>query len=111
MREAMWLVQSSAPLGILGKPATLDIDRRKFDYVIAAKEGDPKEHLHWAESLLRENFENQSAARLRPLLPDEESVWLFLDATEFIDWQSMVLSEGNYKFVLDNEFVIDNSNT
>jgi hypothetical protein len=45
---------------------------------------------------------------LRPLLPDEESVWLFLDAAEFIDWQAMVSSDGKYKFVLDNEFVVDN---
>ena len=111
MREAMWLVQSSAPLRILGEPATLDLDRRKFDYVIAAMEGEPKEHLRRAENLLRENFENQSAARLRPLLPEEESVWLFLDATEFIDWQAMVLSDGKYKFVIDNGLVVDNGDS
>jgi hypothetical protein len=111
MREAMWLVQSSAPLQILGEPATLDIDRRKFDFVIAAMEGDPKEHLRQAESLLRENFENKSVARLRPFLPDEESVWLFLDAAEFIDWQAMVSSHEKYKFVLDNEFVVDNGDS
>jgi len=111
MREAMWLVQTSAPLQILGEPATLEIDRRKFDYVIAAMEGDPKENLRQAESLLRENFENQSSTRLRPLLPDEESVWLFLDAAEFIDWQVMASSNGKYKFVLDNEFVVDNGDS
>jgi len=111
MREAMWLVQSSAPLRILGEPATLDIDRRKFDFVIAAMEGDPKEHLRQAESLLRENFENKSSTRLRSLSPDEESVWLFLDAAEFIDWQVMVSSDGKYKFVLDNEFVVDNGDS
>ncbi len=111
MREAMWLVQTSAPLQILGEPATLDIDQRKFDYVIAAMEGEPKEHLQQAENLLRENFENQSVARLRPLLPDEKSVWLFLDEAEFIDWQAMVLSDGKYKFVIDNEFVVDNGDS
>jgi hypothetical protein len=111
MREAMWLVQSSAPLQILGEPATLDIDQRKFDYVIAAMDGDPIEHLRLAENLLRENFENKSVARLRPLLPNEESVWLFLDEAEFIDWQVMVSSDGNYKFVLDNEFVVDNGDS
>ena len=111
MREAIWLVQSSAPLRMLGEPATLDIDRRKFDFVIAAMEGDPKEHLRQAESLLRENFENKSATRLRSLSPDEESVWLFLDAAEFIDWQVMVSSDGKYKFVLDNEFVVDNGDS
>jgi hypothetical protein len=111
MREAMWLVQSSAPLQILGETATLDIDHRKFDYVIAAMEGEPKELLCQAESLLRENFGNQSVARLRPLLPDEKSVWLFLDEAEFIDWQAMVLSDGKYKFVIDNEFVVDNGDS
>ena len=111
MREAIWLVQSSAPLRILGEPATLDIDRRKFDFVIAAMEGDPKEHLRQAESLLRENFESKSSTRLRSLSPDEESVWLFLDAAEFIDWQAMVSSDGKYKFVLDNEFVVDNGDS
>lgn len=107
MREAMWLVQSSAPMRILGEPATLDLDRRKFDYAVAAMEGDPKEHLHNAEHLLRENFESYSAVRLRPLLPDEESITLFLETTEFIDWKVMVLYDGKYKFVIDNEFVID----
>lgn len=111
MREAMWLVQSSAPLRILGEPTTLDIDRNKFDFVIATMEGDPKEHLRQAENLLRENFENQSAARLRPFLPDDELVWLFLDAADFIDWQPMVSSDGKYKFVLDNEFVVDNGDS
>lgn len=111
IREAMWLVQSSAPLQILGKPATLDIDPRKFDYVIAAMNGEPKEHLHKAENLLRENFENNSIARLRPLLPDEGSVWLFLDAMEFIDWQVMSLSGEKYKFVIDNELVVDNDDS
>lgn len=111
MREAMWLMQSSAPLRILGEPATLDIDRSKFDFVIAAMDGDPKEHLRRAETLLRENFENRSVARLRSLLPDEESVWLFLDAAEFIDWQAMVARNEKYQFVIDNEFVIDNDDS
>lgn len=111
MCEAMWLVQSSAPLRILGEPATLDIDRGNFDVVIAAMEGEPKEYLRQAENLLRQNFENKSVALLRPLLPDEESVWLFLDAAEFIDWQAMVLSDGKYKFVIDNEFVVDNGDS
>jgi len=111
MCEAMWLMQSSAPLRILGEPATLDIDRRKFDFVIAAMDGDPKEHLRRAETLLRENFENRSVARLRPLLPEEESVWLFLDAAEFIDWQVMVARNKNYQFVIDNEFVVDNGDS
>ena len=106
MCEAMWLVQSSAPSQILGEPATLDIDHRKFDYVIAATKGDPKEHLRRAESLLRENFENKSVASLRPLTLDEESIWLFLDATEFIDWRVMVEQKERYQFVIDNEFVV-----
>ncbi len=108
MREAMWLVQSNAPLRILGKPSTLEIDRRKFDFAVAASEGEPRETLKEAENLLRENFENQSSAYLRRLSQNEESIWLFLDATEFVDWQVMILSQGKYKFVLDNEFVLEN---
>lgn len=110
IREAMWLVQMEVPLQILGEPSANNIDHRKFDYVVAALEGDFREHLRQAENLLRENFENQSAARLRPLLPNEKSVWLFIDAAEFIDWQAMVLSNGKYKFVVDNEFVVDDGN-
>ncbi len=110
MREAMWLVQLNAPLRILGEPATLEIDHRKFDFAVAASEGEPKELLQEAESLLRENFENKTSAYLHRLSQNNVSIWLFLDASEFIDWQVMILSDGKYKFVLDNEFVIENRN-
>lgn len=108
MREAMWLVQLNAPLQILGEPSTLEIDRRKFDFAVGASEGEAKEIIKEAEQLLRANFENQSSAYLRRLSQNEESIWLFLDAAEFIDWQVVTLSPGKYKFVLDNEFVIEN---
>lgn len=107
MREAMWLAQYCAPLQILGEPATLDINHRKFDHVIGATEGEPEEHLRRAECLLRENFENQSPACLSPLLQDEESVWLFLDAAEFIAWQAMAVRDGKYRFVINDAFIID----
>lgn len=108
MREAMWLVQWNAPLRIFGEPPNLEIHNYKFDYVVAALDGDPKEIIKEAENLLRENFEDETSAYLRQLSKNEESIWLFLDLTEFIDWQVMILSEGKYKFVLDNEFAVEN---
>lgn len=108
MREAMWLVQLNAPIRILGEPSTLEINHRKFDYAVGGLESEPKEVLLEAEKLLRENFENRSSAHLRRLLPEEKSIWLFLDTAEFIDWQIMVLAKGKYKFVIDNKFVVEN---
>ena len=108
MREAMWLVQWNAPLRIFGEPPNLEIHNYKFDYVIAASEGNPKEIIKEAENVLRENFEDESSAYLRRLSENERSVWLFLDATEFIDWQIMTSSNGENHFVLDNEFVVEN---
>lgn len=65
MREAIWLVQLNAPLRILGEPATLEIDHRKFGSAVAASNSEPKEILLEAENLLRENFEIKSSAYLR----------------------------------------------
>ena len=106
MREAMWLVQANAPLRILGEPSTLKIDQGQFDFAVATSQGEPQEHLHKAEELLRANFDNHRLANLHDLSNEDEPIWLLLDANELFNWQPLVFRDGKYQFLVDDKFVV-----
>jgi hypothetical protein len=44
---------------------------------------------------------------LRTRRVDEETIYLFLDASEFTDWEALVRSENGERLLLAEKFVIE----
>lgn len=107
MCEAMRLAQSRMPLRIFGQSPNLDVRQDKFKYVIASSEGEANEQLQRIEKILRDNYENNSAANIRLPLSEEEIIYLFIDVPEFSDWQALIRTGKDYHLLLDEEFVVE----
>jgi hypothetical protein len=106
MGEAMRLAQIEMPFRMFGEPPELKLADAK-SLVIAASEGEPKDHLSTIEGILRSNYKSREPAVLRTRRVDEETIYLFLDASEFTDWEALVRSENGERLLLAEKFVIE----
>lgn len=107
MSEAVRLAQFNMPFQFFGESPRIFIQPDKRDLVVGASEGEHGDHLQRIEEILKSNYDNDSPALIRRLLPDEEFIYLFLDADEFTDWQALVKSGTNYYLPLEEGFVIE----
>lgn len=107
MSEAMRLAQYKMPLRIFGEPPEISLQRDKIKYIVASSEGEPETHLQNIEEILRQNYKSSSSAKIRYPLPDEETIYLFIDIAEFTDWKALVKSNSNYRLFLEEEFVVE----
>jgi hypothetical protein len=107
MSEAMRLAQDKMPLRIFGMSPEINVRTDKFRYIIASSDGEAKEKLQKIETILRENYENNSPAKIRRPAADEEIIYLFVDVAEFTDWQALVKNNSDYKLLLEEKFVIE----
>lgn len=110
MSEAMRLAQDKMPLRIFGAPPEINVQPDKFGYIIASSGGEATENLRKIEEILRQNYKNDSPAKIRPAAADEEIIHLFVDAVEFTDWQALVKNNSGYKLLLEEKFVIEEAN-
>lgn len=107
MSDAMRLAQRTMPLRIFGEPPEINIQSDKSGYIIASSYGEAEESLKKIEEILRRNYENKSAAKIRRPADSEEIIYLFIDAAEFTDWQALVKTDSGYKLLLEEKFVIE----
>jgi hypothetical protein len=107
MREAMRLVQFEMPYKIFEEPPTVELKKEKSALVVAASDGEPSQHLETMQQILEDNYENRNAAFLRKPKAGEEIVFLFLDASEFIDWQALVKTKDGFLLMLEEEMVVE----
>ncbi len=107
MSEAMRLAQNAMPLRIFGESPEINIQADKFGYIIAASDGEAKESLRKIEAILRRNYENDSPAKIRRPADGEEIIYLFIDVTEFAEWQALVKSGDDYRLLLEEKFVVE----
>lgn len=103
MREATLLFHWDAPAKVLGAPPVVQPRR---ELIVGSSEGDADEYVKLLEQLIHEQYEDKSPALLRPFLPDEHVVSLFLDASEFIEWKALAFDGQRYRLVADSQFVI-----
>jgi len=107
MREAMRLAQMEMPFRMFGEPPDIKLADAK-SLVVAASDGEAAQHLSTIENILRTYYESREPAILRKRRRvDEEIIYLFLDAAEFIDWEALVRTENGYRLLLGETFVIE----
>ena len=103
LREATLLFHWNAPAHVLGVPPVISIRR---DMVAGSSEGDHLEPLDRLEDLLRAQYEDNSAAKLRSRLSNERVVSFYLDGAEFIEWDALVFDGSDYRLLVDSSYVI-----
>lgn len=107
MRDAIRIAQFEMPYRIFGESPKVELTKRKAELVIASSDREHQEYLQIIDKILRENYENKSQALIRKPLPDEETVSLFLDATEFTEWHALARKDGKYKLLIEESLVIE----
>lgn len=104
LREATLLFQWDAPQRVLGNPPEIHIRR---DVVVGASEGDHVEHLQRIEIIMRLQYADNAPARLRPAAANEQVITLYLQGSEYVEWQALVFDGAEYRLILDGSKVID----
>lgn len=107
LSEAVRIAQQNIPFQLFGEPPKGSFNSAKKGLIVGASNGDANEYLQTIEAILRENYENDSLALIRKILPSEEIIYIFLDADEFIDWQALVKNTEGYLLIIDDNFVIE----
>lgn len=75
--------------------------------MVGSSEEEAPKYLELIESILIENYENDLPALIRKPLNDEKIIYLFLDTSEFIDWQALVKNGENHFLFLEEDFVVE----
>lgn len=108
MSEAIRLAQYNMPMRYFGTPPEIIISPNKKNLAVGASKGKAKEILERIEKILKDNYKNDSPALIRKPLYNEEIIYLFLDASEFIDWKTLIRKNEKYFLMLEENFVIEN---
>ena len=107
MSEAVRLIQFNMPMRFFGTPPEVFLSTVKKNLVVGASKDEAFEHLERIEEILKSNYKNDSPALIREPFKDEEVIYLFLDTSEFIDWQALVKNDENYFLFLEEHFVVE----
>lgn len=105
--EAMRLTQFNMPFQMFGKPPEVSFRPDKWSLAVGASLGEPKEHLRKIENIIKNNYKKDLPVIIREPLPNEEVIYLFLDASEFIDWKVLVKNHDSYFLMMEENFVIE----
>ena len=103
LREAMLLFQWNAPYRVFGDPPAV---RTRSEIVVGSSEGDHVECLQRIEDLIERQYKVDSFAQLRSLSGSERVITLYLDATQFMEWDALVFDGSEYKLLVDSKYVI-----
>lgn len=107
MSEAMRLVQFNMPMRFFGTPPEVFLATVKKNMVVGASKDEALENLKRIEQILKTNYENDSPALIRKPMDNEEPIYLFIDANEFIDWQALVKNGEDCFLFLEENFVVE----
>lgn len=103
VKEATLVFHWDAPAAVLGAPPLV---QPCHELVVGSSEGSAVEYVKVLEELIKQQYEDESPAVLRPLSSDERVVSIYLDASEFIDWQALAFDGVRYRLLVDSQLVI-----
>lgn len=103
MQEATLLFQWGAPAHILGEPPSVHARR---DMILGSSGGDYGEYVKRLETLMREQYQDESSVTLRGILAQEQVIIFYLDAEEFTEWGGLVYDGSVYRLLIDSTYVV-----